>query len=155
MDISWHDSPEPKRCSVNTDFPALLIEHVSHLTIYGDSPVCLSLLRWEVALSSAADATNRIDQDMSRCAFMLVNLGANGPAKDTDIAVNKFNCWNRKERDMQYLIVEDGKKERTSLSAPRLQAGEKYSLWLSAFCILLQFPWKEEVRHTTWKFEML
>ena len=45
MDISWHDSPEPKRCSVNTDLPALLIEHVSHLTVYGDSPVCLSLLR--------------------------------------------------------------------------------------------------------------
>ena len=86
---------------------------------------------------------------------MLVNLGANGPAKDTDIAVHKFNCWNRKERDMQYLIVEEGKKERTSLSATRLQAGEKYSLLLSAFRILLQFPWKQEVWHMMWKFEML
>lgn len=54
--------------------------------------MCLSLMRREVALSSVADVMNRVDQDLSRCAFTLVNLGANGPAKDTDIAVPKFNC---------------------------------------------------------------
>lgn len=57
--------------------------------------MCLSLVRREVALSSIADVMNRVEQDRSRRAFMSGNLGANGPARDADIAVRKFNCWNR------------------------------------------------------------